>query len=932
MILRGIHIEHWRCIARLDLEDLPAGIVVLHGPNRTGKSSLVKALRGCLFDFDHDTTRSDLKSCLPWNQCGPPRMAVEFETAGKLYRITKVFSRKSDGLARLEQKCEKGDRPFEDRGTVPFSAHGDGQWRVVEDSPKEASRRTRELLGADKSNLGLNQLLWLDQGEIHLPDVKELDGTLERQLVSVLGIMVTGHDLGFKRALDQRCEKWFGVSGKHRPTSPVTCWEKEKEERQKKRDEQLAKRREIDQAICDMEDCESRLPELQKAVAAARQELGERERERERNQERRQHYQQALRDFRSADQQLHAARNALRAFDDAKARWQEAETEAARAEATQQAAREEHVRLTTEHDQIACQLQAARLREEESQAGHEDLEDHRKLLQLAERRARLAKDLDQARRLEQHIAEIQDELKHTIAPDKATLEALRENRQKAGKYRAQLHAAELTLTVTWQCSSPFQLQLDNGPARAEDVPSGQKRCWPFRQRARMELPEIGSIEIHRSQEDIDLERTAGQLAKLDKEYRQTILALREQPDDEGCLNRLTERWAERDQALGKLAAKRAELQQSAPHGLVALESEWSRLESRRQVLMESRPELVDCQPSEEEINRREHEFRIQFAALQKTRKDLETAEKKVNQALQKAQIAEWECNKKAVAARTTAKNALAELHRLGDELSLQAATEQADRVLASAEKRLGETQLNEAELAIDERCQEARGALKLREDRLQQLKDEMNRHRGRLEGSEGLHTRLADAEAAVQEAEDMLARERLEVEAHKRLRELFEASRDRQVENVVGPIGGRVLDWARSLGLNEYQEVRFGDRFLPEGLIRRNRDLESVHSLLEESYGTNEQFSLLVRLAMGGVLAKDEPAVTILDDPLAHADPAKHRRILDIMRLAADGSLAWTPPAGPLQILIFTCHPDRFDYLTSVRQIDLAELIVREPS
>ncbi len=89
MIIRGIHVEHWCCIAQLDLDDLPPGIVVLHGPNRTGKSSLVKALRGCLFDFDHDTTRSQFKSSVPWNSSATPKLAVEFETAGRLYRIVK---------------------------------------------------------------------------------------------------------------------------------------------------------------------------------------------------------------------------------------------------------------------------------------------------------------------------------------------------------------------------------------------------------------------------------------------------------------------------------------------------------------------------------------------------------------------------------------------------------------------------------------------------------------------------------------------------------------------------------------------------------------------------------------------------------------------------------------------------------------------------
>jgi DNA repair exonuclease SbcCD ATPase subunit len=911
MIIRGIHVEHWRCIAKLDLNDLPAGIVVLHGPNRTGKSSLVKAVRGCLFDFDHDTTRAELKNSLPWNNNGPPRLAVEFETAGRLYRITKVFSKKSDGLTRLEQ-CV------------------DGQRRVLEDSPKEAARRTRELLGADKSNLGLNQLLWLDQGEVALPDAANLDTALERRLVGVLGVMVTGRDLGFKKALDKRCDKWFVAAGDHRKHSPVKDWEKKQEERQKKKDEELAKLREIEQAICDLQDCESRLPELQKAVEAARRELADRELERERSQERRQLFKQALKDFRSAEQQVQTARRAWEMYAAAKERWQEAETEAVRAEAAQKPAAAEWTRLAAEHEQIAGQLQTARRREEESQLLQDDIEDRRKLLQLAERCARLARDLERARQLQRQIDQLQDRLARTVAPDKSTLEALRENREKAAKYRVQLHAAELSLSVTFQRSISLELQLDDNPARSEELLLGQKQSWSFRQRARMELPELGTIEICRSHEDIDLERTAAQLSKLDKVYRQTVMALQEQPDDEGCLKRLTERWSEREEALGKLATTNGELRQVAPSGLVALENEWSRVENQRQMILERRPDLADWQPCEEELIGRERDYRAQLAALQKTRKELEAAEKRASQAVQQAQKAEWECNKKTVAARTTAKNALAELRRLDDELSLRANLEQAERVLSSAEQRLGEAQLSEFERAVEERCQQARDALKLREDRLQELKDAMNRHRGRLEGSEGLHTRLADAEAALQEAEEMLTQERFEAEAHKHLRDLFEECRDRQVEKVMDPIRSRVLDWAHSLGLSEYHEVRFGDRYLPEGLVLQNGDPEKVHSLLEESYGTSEQLGLLVRLAIGGILAKDEPAVTILDDPLAHADPVKHRRILDIMRLAAEGNPGWFPPSGRLQILIFTCHPDRFDYLTGVRQIDLSKLIIRE--
>jgi len=84
-----------------------------------------------------------------------------------------------------------------------------------------------------------------------------------------------------------------------------------------------------------------------------------------------------------------------------------------------------------------------------------------------------------------------------------------------------------------------------------------------------------------------------------------------------------------------------------------------------------------------------------------------------------------------------------------------------------------------------------------------------------------------------------------------------------------------------------------------------------------------------VRLALGGVLATSEPMLAILDDPLVHADPVKHRRFLDVLRLAAEGDKAWSPAAGPLQVVILTCHPDRFDHLTGATHISLGALIRR---
>src|SRR5207248_10075820 len=76
-------------------------------------------------------------------------------------------------------------------------------------SPKEAARRVRELLGTDTSVGGLNQLLWLDQGEVNLPKPKDLDSSLQQRLLHVLGVLVTGRDQKFMEALAKRCDRWF---------------------------------------------------------------------------------------------------------------------------------------------------------------------------------------------------------------------------------------------------------------------------------------------------------------------------------------------------------------------------------------------------------------------------------------------------------------------------------------------------------------------------------------------------------------------------------------------------------------------------------------------------------------------------------------------------------------------------------------------------
>ena len=59
---------------------------------------------------------------------------------------------------------------------------------------------------------------------------------------------------------------------------------------------------------------------------------------------------------------------------------------------------------------------------------------------------------------------------------------------------------------------------------------------------------------------------------------------------------------------------------------------------------------------------------------------------------------------------------------------------------------------------------------------------------------------------------------------------------------------------------------------------------------------------LSTQIAVTLELATDEPQVLILDDVLVNTDPVRQERILDVL----------TAQAERLQILILTCHPDRY--------------------
>jgi len=910
VILRGIHIDHWRCIGKLDLDALSPGVNVLSGPNRTGKSSLVAALRACLFDFDHNTRSLD--DCRPWNSEESPKVVVEFVTRGEEYQLTKIFSPRKDGKAVLQKRVGNA-------------------WCVVHNDPKEASRKTRELLGADKSDAGLNQLLWLDQGQVALPDPKKLDTSLQQQLLQVLGVLITGRDQEFKDALDKRWAQWFTpTTGNYKKNSEVPRLEQLRDQRQVALDEEERKYREVEEDIRAQQVLWDERPKLEAQANEAKEELRRLHQEQASTEERRQIFGQAQRNVIAAEKELETALRNWESFLSAKKRHENAADEASQcAERVRTAEQEVTRRFGARHaaDQHVLELKQAGLA---LQLELEELGDYRQLGNLSQQQARLEKDGDRARELEAEEKRLEDRVGQSAAPTEDELSEWRRNRNEGTKLRARLEAAALNLTVRLERPTRIDLSVDGAGPQSVELPGGESRTYSLRQRIVLEIPEVGRIEAARTHADQSLEEDARRLTQLDQEFAASMRSYQEDPADASCLEHLTERRLQRETDLDRIKKLRKELGILAPDGIAVLQGQLDDVLRQKEVIRERRPSFGDSPFDGAEAERRELSLHEQVGRWKKALEEAELAAKDTQNAFENANKVHAKLSNDHAGAKATEKAATEELQRLGEESALSAKRQAAEGAVGAAKERLAAAALTPEEQTIDERCDRAKNALQQREERLRKLDDEMIRLRGKLESSEGLHTRRTDAALALQAATTQLERETLEATAHKHLRDLFDQCREYQVQRVVGPISARVLNWARHLGLSDYREVRFGDQFLPEGFFPQNGALETPIALSEESYGTVEQLALLVRLALGGVLAKNEPQVAILDDPLTHADTGKHRRFLEIIRMAAEAQVAADPPAGPLQILILTCHPDRFDHLPGAMQINLAERISRE--
>ncbi|HEY7954819.1 MAG TPA: AAA family ATPase [Polyangia bacterium] len=893
MILRKLHLQSFRCFgAPVEIGPLDPHLTVIHGPNGIGKSTLLVALERGLFDRP-DSQAAEMDALAPWGASVQPKVAIDFSVGEERYRIEKSFGPR--GQALLSRGAGARLAPWKE-GT------GAVEWLRDQLGGRQPPR------GATRpEHRGLAQVLFVPQGALELPE-RLGEGAIERLRAVVQSAVLGGPTRAIESELRRRHAELFTAGGQAKKGAPLPTAREQlalAEAEQRRAEEELRRRDETALALETAERALGALESRRKQLALDQERLAPRVKQhralREKEAEAKRALEAATRSFDEvaeriqtlADLRHHAAglearAGTLAAADETAANQLVACAEALAAATAARAAHEAgRATLTFERGRAEAARAFCRAEEELSELGP-------RLARLVAARAESAELSERLRVSKGHFSGQRiRELRELLADERSARERL----------------SALKLRVTIRARERIELVGPDGPIT---LAAGQ--AHELSGEGALALT-VGAAELEIAGPAVDLDQARSALAQLTEKADALARTLGSRDPSE------LEVWrAEHKKLDGELALVRARAAELA--GGENDEALTARLELARR----ARERLLADHPEWGEPNGAPEPHRLE-AALREAEQRFESE----RHARAEVEAARVEAQRVAQAAREAARSELAGVHDQGqlargrletasaDGLTdaerearrreLSRARQQAEDALHLVESALAELP-GDPETELDQTRRAQDGII----DELRALGDERARLSERLAEVSGAapHARLAEAEERAATLSDELARAELDADATHLLFTLFNEEHARLASRLVGPVVSRVAPRLRKLSGARFERLELDENLRPRaiGLVGVERPVGPD----ELSYGTRDQLALLVRLALGELVAGSEPLPAVLDDPLVHADRARHRRLLQLLEESA----------RTLQLIILTCRPEDYRPLASATFLDLA--------
>jgi len=891
MILHAIELANTgRFLDRVRIGPFTSGLNILAAPNEFGKTTVLTAAVRALFDR-HNSKSEEILSLRPIGTELAPRVAVEFETREGRFRIEKIFiNPPAKTPASLLSRWNSNS----------------SSWQLLADA-EAADRRTHVMLhsslpgkGASKpEHWGLFSYLMARQGEpADWPEFSDASDVAQRIRSRLARVELDPIIENLRARLAEKADALITTKG-------------------------------VTRANSDLEKAEMELEAAAAELAGIRQQNAKLETERQR-------YQQAVSTVAQLEKE-HAEKSTTTTTLSAQAAAAERLTAAlAVHNETLSTAREKLTAIATDADTLArhqaeakttqSQITAAQTASAAAEKQHAELaaqlaaltaerpqhetrlqtlrDDLQRTQTLLKHRRQTAEAEALARQLakaEKHSAEL-DSLENeklklpAITPPK--LRKLEELDAAIREKRAQLQALGLTIDLTpdqpatvtanntttplpartpARFTSPhtFDLHLEGWGRIA--IRSGSKETQNLATELAAAEKDFAAALEAASVATLEAARNAVATRKdLDARLKTATAALTAQLDDHESIAALREAVAAATQRAAATAATLLLTASEQARSTTELEADEARLTEAI-----SAAEKTLRQFDKQLDTRREDERRANKTAAE-TLETLRTHQTRLRTL--EAQIAD-------LSARHAAQG------------GIEAAKTAAQITFVQAEARVAATK---SELPPDyeklpERNRRAAAALQQLANELQARRAERDQAQGTLEtlGAQGLYTRETELEEKKSDA--LLRRDTARAQAWSAriAHDLIQHRKQAATKSVLAPLEARLTAAFAEITGDATRRVYLDEHLQIAGL-GRTRDETHPYALL--SQGAKEQLLLCLRLAIAQELATDEPQLLILDDVLVNTDPIRQERILDT--LAAQ--------TQHLQILILTCHPDRY--------------------
>ena len=896
MILRSIQLEGWRSfVSTTKVGPFVDGLNIIHGPNGSGKSSLMMALARGLFD-NHNVGGADIQTARSWGRELAPKVTIEFEKEDLEFLLFKQYlDSPSAKLARKENGVY-----------VPLA-----ESRAADDQARKILAGVASKSGTtDQRHWGLAQILWATQGSLQ---IDELASGTRTTIQDALGAQITGSGT---EALEDRIndlfQQFFTPTGRTRSgaSAPAIVG------LESQLANETADRVELVKRLQEFEDASERIKDLRVQTQAARKRESE------------------------LEVQLKTTREKVESYRKLTAQQKQLTVEIKASNATYTslvekidaiaAAVKHRLSATVEGEQLSKELptikkvveecqQQAKLADEKVKAvraKRTEATSTRQLAQLAERYKRhqddfqdLEKQLKQIETIQAEIAKLGEMRKPLNAPDKPTMQQINELTRQRDDARLRLDAAIITVSI----------DLDS--ERNIDVTQSEETG--SRLASKDEIVEIkGAPDVAFEIQGVGRFRATGPTSDFD--------ALRVQWESaNNSLSELTAKYGTGDLAVleklhtqatelnGKIASAEIKLTTLLDGGsLESLRADRAAVVASLNEILGKQPDWKAASPDPDALSHKAAETEKKFAAeiesaekadddaqdaLQKETRKLENHQTKIT-SLETQQTSNEE---KLAALR---KDGLADELRIENRTKLALDLDVAKGKLADIAKKVEGFGDDPVALVSDLESQQK--ACRVEAD---EAEKSLNTESGRLQQivSEAPYSKLVEVEECIARLERYIARDRLHIDAIRLLHDTVEQQKSGVMQSLIDPIRTRANSILQRIAGSRFEGLEFDDSLLPTSIAPQSSG-EAV-SLNQISGGELEQVHFAVRMALADIAFPTSRQLVVLDDVFTYTDATRLGRIANILKESAQR----------FQIVLLTCHPERYSSLANAKFFDL---------